>query len=233
VATLSLDALCCQRPPSADHGSPRHVCVLIGSIIFLAYHVKGGYQHMSFTFRYFLPGIVCLLVMCGHLLTRAPLGRSVPGWGRLDTAQFAVFAILFQLTQSLFVGYHAKWNDLTLTASHLRDRFSVAAYSDWMMVWLEAGEYLRTVAKANDRISVGQGMASAALTDSYLRDNFYAPPKWSKFEDLRSCQNCTPLFDYILTVPAADQVPPGFEVLKKYSNIAILRRVANSPQQTR
>jgi hypothetical protein len=218
-----------RRPLTTDW--PRHFCVLIGSAIFLAYHVKGGYQHMSFTFRYFLPGIFCLLVMSGHLLTRPTTG---PGWMRLGGPQVVVFAILLQLMQSFWVGYHAKWNDLTLTASHLRDRFSVAGYSDWMKVWLRAGEDLRAVAKPTDRIWVGQGMAPAGLTDSYLRDQFYAAPRWSKFEDFRSCasEDCLySLSDYILTFPGAAHVPPGFEVMKRYSNIQILRRVANSPRQ--
>jgi hypothetical protein len=220
-----------RRPLITDQS--RDFCVFVGSILFLAYHVKGGYQHMGFTFRYFLPGIACLLVMSGHLLSRTFAGRTVPWWGRLDTSQFAVFAILLQLAQSSLVGYHAKWNDLALTVSPLRDRFSVAAYSDWMRVWLDAGEYLRTVAKPTDRIWVRQGMAPAGLTDSYLRDEFYAAPKWSKFEDLRSCQDCQPLFDYILTFPGADKVPHGFEVLRNYPNIAILRRVPDSAQQKR
>ena len=210
---------------------PRHFCVLIGSIIFLAYHVKGGYQHMSFTFRYFLPGIVCLLIMSGDLLRRTSTDQLLPGWIRLDAPQLAVFAILLQLMQSLLVAHHAKWNDVTLTASHLRDRFSVVSYRDWMRLWLEAGEYLRTVAKPNDRIWLTQGLATAALTDSYLRDPYYAPAKWSKFDDLRSCgdEKCFySLFDYIITYSGADQVPSGFEVLKDYPNIAILRRVPDS-----
>jgi hypothetical protein len=212
---------------------PRHFCVLIASIVFLAYHVKGGYQHMSFTFRYFLPGIFCLLLMSGHLLARATTG-ALPGWLRLDTPKIAVFAILLQLMQSLFVGYHAKWNDLSLTAAPLRDRFSVAGYSEWMKSWLQAGEDLRAVAKPTDRIWVGQGMAPAGLTDSYLRDQFYAAPRWSKFEDFRSCASEACLYslsDYILTFPGAAHVPAGFEVMKSYSNIQILRRAANSPRQ--
>jgi hypothetical protein len=214
-----------RRPLITDW--PRHFCVLIGSAIFLAYHVKGGYQHMSFTFRYFMPAILCLLVMSGHLLTHPAVSRTLPVWVRMDAAQFAVFAILLQLAQSSVVAYHAKWNDLSLTASPLRDRFSVVVYSDWMKLWLEAGEYLRALAKPADRIWVGQGMAPAGLNDSYLRDQFYAPPKWSKFEDLRSCkdESCFQHFDYILTFPRPESVPPGFEVLKKYSNIQILRRV--------
>jgi hypothetical protein len=221
-----------RRPLTTDW--PRHFCVLIGSVIFLAYHVKGGYQHMSFTFRYFLPAIFCLLVMCGHLLARATRGPTLPGRISLDAPQIAVFAILLQLMQSFWVGYHAKWNDLALTASHLRDRFSVAGYSDWMKVWLQAGQDLRAVAKPTDRIWVGQGMAPAGLTDSYLRDQFYAPPKWSKFEDYRACEteNCLlAISDYVLPFPGSDKVPPGFEVLKSYSNIQILHRVANPPRQ--
>jgi hypothetical protein len=93
---------------------------------------------------------------------------------------------------------------------------------------------LRTVAKPNDRIWLTQGLATAALTDSYLRDQYYAPPKWSKFDDIRSCQDekCFfSRFDYMLTFSGADQVPSGFEVLKNYSTIAILRRAPNSTQQ--
>src|SRR5262249_6297721 len=78
---------------------PLHVCLLIGSIVYLAYHVKAGYQHMSFTFRYFIPAILCLLVMSGHLLARMPAGWTIPGWLRLDTPQIAAFAILLQLMQ--------------------------------------------------------------------------------------------------------------------------------------
>jgi hypothetical protein len=220
-----------RRPLITDQ--PRHFCVFIGSVVFFAYHVKGGYQHMSFTFRYFIPAIFCLLIMSGHLLSRMPMGATMPGWACINTPKLAVFAILLQLMQSFLVGYHVKWNDLTLTASHLRDRFSVVGYSDWMKRWLEAGQDLRVVAKPTDRIWVGQGMAPAGLTDSYLRDQFYAPLTWSKFEDLRSCtneQSCMLLFDYIITFPAAD-IPPGFEVLKSYSNIKILRRVPNRPRQ--
>src|SRR5262249_50311562 len=156
---------------------------------------------------------------------------SVPGWLRLDTPQIAVFAILLQVMQSLVVGYHAKWNDLALTVAPRRDHFSVAGYSDWMKTWLQAGEALRAVAKPSDRIWVGQGMAPAGLTDSYLRDQFYAAPRWSKFEEYRACssEDCLySLSDYILTFPGADRVPRGFETMKTYSNIQILRRVANS-----
>jgi hypothetical protein len=123
---------------------------------------------------------------------------------------------------------------MPIKTCHLRDRFSVAAYSDWMRIWIEAGEYLRTVAKPTDRIWLAQGLVTAGLTDSYLRDQFYAPLHWSKFEDLRSCDNekCLfSLFDYILTYPGADKIPPGFEVLKSYSNIQNLRRAANPSRQ--
>jgi hypothetical protein len=92
------------------------------------------------------------------------------------------------------------------------------------LMWLEAGEFLRTVAKPNDRIWLVQGLATGALTDSYLRDPFYAPLKWSKFEDLKTCSDCTKLFDYFINWPGQDKIPPGFEMLKDYSNIALLRR---------
>jgi hypothetical protein len=159
----------------------------------------------------------------------------LPDWVRLNTPQLVVFAILLQLTQSLLVGYHAKWNDVTLTASRLRDRFSLVAYRDWMKVWLEAGEYVRAIAKPTDRIWLTQGLATAALTDSYLRDPYYAQTRWSKFGDLRTCTSegaCMPLFDYILTFPTKESIPPGFEVLKNFSNIAILRRLRNSAPQS-
>jgi hypothetical protein len=209
---------------------PRHLCVLAGLIVFLGYHAAGGYQHMSFTFRYFLPGIVGLVVLCGHFLERSPIRGTAPLAGRVGAVGVVVFAILFQLVQSLFVGYHIKWVDLALTTSTLRDRFSVASYSEWMEVWLDAGQFLRTVAKPGDRIWLVQGLATGALTDSYLRDPYYAPLKWSKFEDLRTCSECTKLFDYLINWPGRDKIPPGFEMLKDYSNIALLRRHHDRPE---
>jgi hypothetical protein len=209
---------------------PSHFCVIAGIVLFLGYHVASGYQHMNFTFRYFLPGIVALVVVSGHFLERSTRDRAATLMSRAGTLGVVLFAILFQLVQSLFVGYHIKWVDLALTTSSLRDRFSVASYSEWMEVWLEAGQFLRTVTKPNDRIWLVQGLATAALTDSYLRDPYYAPPKRSKFEDLRACSDCTRLFDYFINWPGHDKVPPGFEMLKGYSNIALLRRRYDRPE---
>jgi hypothetical protein len=217
-----------KRPLFTDY--PRHFCVLAGIVLFLGYHVASGYQHMNFTFRYFLPGIVALVVLCGHFLERSTIDRTAALATQLGALGVVVFAISFQVAQSVFVGYHIKWVDLALTTSNLRDRFSVASYSEWMDVWLDAGQFLRDVAKPGDRIWLVQGLATGALTNSYLRDPYYAPVKWSKFDDLRVCSDCTKLFDYFINWPGGDKVPPGFEMLKDYSNIALLRRHHDKPE---
>jgi hypothetical protein len=217
-----------RKPLSTHH--PRHFCALAGIVLFLGYHTAGGYQHMNFTFRYFLPGIVGLLVLCAHFLELSTKDRTATFTGRASALGVMVFAILFQLMQSAFVGYHVKWVDLALTTSNLRDRFSVASYADWMQVWLGAGQFLRGVARPGDRIWLVQGLATGALTDSYLRDPFYAPLKWSKFEDLRTCSDCTKRFDYFINWPGRDKIPAGFEMLKEYSNIALLRRQHEKPE---
>ena len=36
--------------------------------------------------------------------------------------------------------------------------------------------------------------------------------------------DCTIRFDYFINWPGRDKVPPGFEMVKEYSNIARLRR---------
>jgi hypothetical protein len=178
---------------------------------------------MGFTFRYFLPGIVGLVVLCGHFLELSKLDRTANLASRLGAFGLVVSATLFQLAQSFFVAYHVKWVDLALTSSALRDRFSVSRYSEFMDLWLEAGQFLRSVAKPSDRIWLVQGLATGALTESYLRDPFYAPLKWSKFDDLRTCSDCDKLFDYYLYWPLP-ALPAGFEVLKRYPNITLLRK---------
>jgi len=217
----------------------RHFCALAGLLLFLAYHVMAGYQHMNFTFRYFIPGILGLLVVFSDFLVRTN-GKEWLGKDAL-TPRVTMLAIFFQLAQSSFLAYHVKWYDLALTDSYLRDRFSVMSLSQAMDVWLEAGEFLRTITKSSDRIWVVQGLATSALTKSYLRDQFYAPLKWSKFADLRSCQeakpfeDCVKLFDYVVTFTRASAIPEGFKPVKLYDKTAppgiqILQR-ASVPQQ--
>jgi hypothetical protein len=109
----------------------------------------------------------------------------------------------------------------------LRDRFSVDSYRAWMITWREAGQFLRPIVKAGDRIFIYQAIAAAAFTDAHARDQFYAPPRLSRFDDLRSCADtakCMALFDYILTFPGPQFRWPSHEELKVYSNLAILKR---------
>jgi len=195
-----------------------YLAAFTGVGIFLAYHVAGGYQHMNFAFRYFIPGIAALTTVSGHYLVRskAPISQSL-----------AANAIAFQVVLSVFLAYHAKFVDTAFTVSGLRDRFSVHAYADFMKTWIEAGLRLRTLVKPGDRVFVVHGLATAAITDAYFRDKFYAPPNLSRFADLKKCtDDCPDKFDYYLIWPTPAFWPPNFTPVAEYPNLDILRRNA-------
>jgi hypothetical protein len=179
---------------------------------------------MAFTFRYFLSGIAGLLVASGCYIA----SRRKQSWiflGRLFVPQVALLAVLFQIAQSIFVADHVKFVDISLTASNRRDGgLTVDRYSRYMDVLLEAGKYLRTITGPNDRVWIEVSLATGAITDAYLRNKFYAPNQFSKYEDLHQCNGpCLERFDYLLASPDERTWPEGFELQKRYSNIAILR----------
>ncbi len=112
-----------------------------GALMHLAYVVVGGYQHMSYAFRYYIPSMVLLLfvavihvdcaIAAGTLRPRSLLMGALV-WGSL----------LVQLPFFGWTTYHANWHEMALTFSPLRDRFSVHSYAAFMQTWLEGGEYL-------------------------------------------------------------------------------------------
>jgi len=58
---------------------PLQFDLLVGLAVYLGYHVVGGYQHMNFTFRYWIPGLIGAAVVAGVLTgahTRAELERA-------------------------------------------------------------------------------------------------------------------------------------------------------------
>ena len=122
-----------------------------------------------------------------------------------------------------------------MTPSEQRDLFSVDAYARFMADRLEAGQYLRSITTPSDRIFIGQGLAVGAITEAYLRDYFYAPPKDSMFADIRAMclsPDCMGLFDYFLMGADAFEQhpewrPAGFAVDKMFPTVAILRKHEN------
>jgi hypothetical protein len=170
---------------------------------------------MGFTFRYFLPGIVGLLVVAGDYLSK----RHVP-------PQLAALAILVQVTQSAFLAERVQSTDYSLTPASLRDKGSVSSYAEWMDGALKAGEYLRTISRPDTRVMIGHGLATGAITDAYVRNGFYAPNEFSKYADLRACgsNSCLEKFDYVISGPDKNTWPDGFELEKDFLSITILRR---------
>jgi len=75
-------------------------------------------------------------------------------------------------------------------------------------------------------------MMTGALTKGYLVDQFYFPPRESKYWDLRQCMpqpankfNCEILYDYYVIFPDRKYWPPSHELWKEYpQRIAVLKR---------
>jgi len=162
----------------------------------------------------------------------ATVGPLFGTWLRIVFVPEVLACLMFlQIAQSVFVSYHAKHVEVALTVSPLRDRFSVISLASWVRTWRDGGQYLKDIVKRKDRIYVQQALAAASFTKAYLRDEFYAPPSLSKYDDLRNCQpvdakatNCYALYDYILTFADERFRWPSHDVLKMYWNLAILKR---------
>jgi hypothetical protein len=213
--------------------------LMIGLALYLGYHVVGGYQHMNFTFRYWVPGLIGATVVACEIISRT---AAKPSFNTDDsnvyTAVRRIFALpsigailLLQVTQSSFAAYQGKVHDIALTVSPLKDQFSVDSYRSFLQSWLQAGLDLSRVVRPEDRVFLLQGMATGALTKGYLVDQFYFPPNRSKYPDLRTCVpqvynlfNCAILYDYYVTHPGREHWPPSHEPWKEYQTIAVLKR---------
>ena len=213
--------------------------LMVGLAIYLGYHVLGGYQHMNFTFRYWIPGLLgATFVACSVIDATTETSwadRNAPAIQKVIARMFAmpvvVALLLLQFTQTTLATYYGKVIDITLTISPLKDQFSIDSYASYIASWMQAGLDLAPVVRPQDRLFLLQGMATGAFTKGYLVDQFYFPPNRSKFEDLRNCvsqahnqNNCNILYDYYLTFAKNLNWPPTHEVWKEYQTIAVLKR---------
>jgi hypothetical protein len=151
---------------------------------------------------------------------------------RLTSAPVFVALLLLQTAQTSLASYQAKHVDLTLTVAPKRDVISIDSYANFLRDWFQAGLDLRAMKiPASDKLFLMQGMLTGAMTDSYLVDQFYFPPKQTGFPELRRCNTlpedshaCDIFYEYIVTMPDAKYWPSTHESIKKYETIAVLRR---------
>ena len=179
---------------------PPQVVVLIfaaiGTLAFLAYAVLGGYQHMGYTFRYYLPGIILIMIL-------VPLGLNQAV--RLDgllTRGAVLFLVITQLAVSFSSFILIRYVEVTPTLV-MRDKFSVDSLASYISKWREAGRYFQDVPEEDDRVFLLQGMLVGAFSDAYLIDQYYMPAQLSSDQDLANCatvpNECNGLYDYFIT----------------------------------
>ncbi len=218
---------------------PLQFDLMLGFAFYLGYHVVGGYQHMNFTFRYWIPGLMGAAVVSGDIIRQALSimatgrdGAALPEVAaRVLTAPVLVGLLAVQIVQSGFATYEGKYIDITLTVAPLRDDFSVDSYAEYLTAWYRAGHDLSSVVTKDDRLFLGPAMMTGALTDGYLVDQFYFPPRESKYWDLRQCVpqlpdqfNCAILYDYYMLLDGQSW-PPSHELWKEYPRrLVVLKR---------
>jgi hypothetical protein len=229
---------------------PLQFDLMLGFAFYLGYHVVGGYQHMNFTFRYWIPGLIGAAVVSGEIIRQAMSnvprelndGALAGVAARLLATPVLIGLLASQIAQSAFATYEGKHIDITLTVAPWRDQFSVDSYAEYLDSWRQAGEDLSSVVTKDDRLFLGPAMMTGALTEGYLVDYFYFPQKESKYWDLRQCKpqlsdpfNCAILFDYYISLVDRETWPPSHKIWKEYRTIAVLKRkdfpVPNTPSE--
>jgi hypothetical protein len=219
---------------------PLQFDLILGFVFYLGYHVGGGYQHMNFTFRYWIPGLMGAAVVSGDIIRQAiPNAAAALGAGalssitaRLLTTPVLIVLLALQMVQSSFATYEGKHVDITLTVAPMRDQFSVDSYAEFLDSWRRAGEDLAPVVTKDDKLFLGPAMMTGALTAGYLVDQFYFPPRVSSYWDVRQCVpqppdqfNCAILYDYYIALDDAKAWPPSHELWKHYpQRLAVLKR---------
>jgi hypothetical protein len=219
---------------------PLQFDLMLGFLFYLGYHVGGGYQHMNFTFRYWIPGLMGAAVVGADIIRRAiPTvatvlnGAALSGIAaRLLTTPVLIGLLALQIVQSGFATYEGKHVDITLTVAPMRDQFSVDSYAEFLDSWRRAGQDLSSVVTKQDRLFLGPAMMTGALTDGYLVDQFYFPPRVSSYWDLKECVpqlpdqfNCTILYDYFIALDDPKSWPPSHDLWKRYpQRLAVLKR---------
>jgi hypothetical protein len=162
----------------------------------------------------------------------SPNGSALPSVAaRMFTAPVLVGLVALQIVQSGFATYEGKHVDITLTVAPMRDHFGVDSYAEYLRSWYQAGHDLASVVTKDDKLFLF-AMMTGALTRGYLVDQFYFPPRESRYWDLRQCVpkppnqfNCDILYDYYVVLPDRRYWPPSHELWKEYpQRIAILKR---------
>jgi hypothetical protein len=235
------------RPVVTDF--PLQFDLMLGFAFYLGYHVVGGYQHMNFTFRYWIPGLMGAAVVIGDIIRQALSARPIDLTSaalprvaaRLLTTPVLIGLLASQIVQSGFATYEGKHIDITLTVAPLRDQFTVDSYAEYLASWYQAGHDLSSVVTKDDKMFLMQAMMAGAFTKGYLVDQFYFPPQASKFSDLRQCVsqpfdqlNCAILYDYYIAVDDRQTWPTSHELWKHYpQRLAVLKRkdfpIPNTP----
>jgi hypothetical protein len=230
---------------------PLQFDLMLGFLCYLGYHVGGGYQHMNFTFRYWIPGLMGAAVVSGDIIRQALPNMAAAFEGgalsgiaaRLLTTPVLIGLVTLQIVQSSFATYEGKHIDITLTVAPMRDHFSVDSYAEFLTAWRQGGHDLSSVITKDDRLFLGPAMMTGALTQGYLVDQFYFPPRVSSYWDLRECVpqlpdqfNCAILYDYFIPLGDRQSWPPSHELWKEYpQRLAVLKRknfpVPNTPSE--
>jgi hypothetical protein len=213
--------------------------LMLGFAAYLGYHVVGGYQHMNFTFRYWIPGLMGAAVVGGEIIRQALSSATISNRSgiagtalRLLTTPVLVGLLALQIVQSGFATYEGKYIDITLTVAPMRDQFSVDSYAEFLDSWRRAGHDLCSVVTEDDRLFLFPAMMTGALTKGYLVDQYYFPPRASTYWDLRQCMpqladqfNCAILYDYYIALDDRQFWPPTHDLWKLYpQRLAVLKR---------
>lgn len=214
---------------------PFHLDLCVGLVMYLAYHVIGGYQHMGFTYRYFIPPLMGLVFVLGDLLDKAaPVIGNAEGValkGRRLLQLYAPVLVAALTLQSAAEAVHLRHFGLAMTRSPKQDHFSVVSYRDYLASWHEAGLDLIPKVTRQTKMFLLQGMVTGSLTDAYLVDQFYFPSDRSSDPLIHDClplhddpAGCSILYDYIITYKDPKIWPASHEVEREYATIVVMKR---------
>ena len=202
--------------------------VLLGLFLHIGYTHICGYQHMAFTFRYYVPTIVAGFLVL--LFCQAKLRETITA-GSFEYG-FLVAMLALQAGVFAFTAQQGQTKTMCLTRCILRDSFSMNTYAGWMKHWIESGRYLASVAKPNETLFTWANMVAPSVSTVYAIDQFYMPwPLSSRPEIAGFAQPGSDhyeQFTYILASPDKPEVFatrfPNHYVLKEFPNVVILRQ---------
>ncbi|HVT73251.1 MAG TPA: hypothetical protein VHD61_08950 [Lacunisphaera sp.] len=205
-----------------------HWGVAFGLLLHVGYTHLCGYQHMAFTFRYYVPTIIAAFLLL--LFALADLRRSVPA-ARFEP-RFLLAALAVQAGVFTFTARQGQQCTLAMTRCILRDNFSLNSYAGWMKAWIESGRYLSRIAKPEETLFTWANMVAPSVSEVYTIDQFYMPYALSSRPEIAAFaqpgSNHFEKFTYVLTGPDRPEVLaaqyPNHYVLKQYPNLVILRQ---------